>query len=123
MIDEFQDVNAVQEMIFTAVSDGGRNIFMVGDVKQSIYRFRLADPGIFMHKYRTFADFRKAKDGEGRKVILSKNFRSRNEVLACVNYVFSSIMSLRFGRWTKLRRISVPAPCIRKTLRQASSWI
>ena len=56
MIDEYQDVNAVQEMIFNAISQEGSNIFMVGDVKQSIYRFRLADPAIFLEKYKTFKE-------------------------------------------------------------------
>jgi len=56
MVDEYQDVNAVQELIFSAVSQDGKNIFMVGDVKQSIYRFRLADPSIFLDKYRYFDD-------------------------------------------------------------------
>ncbi|MFR6184369.1 MAG: UvrD-helicase domain-containing protein [Lawsonibacter sp.] len=54
MVDEYQDTNQVQNAIFTAVSDGGRKLFMVGDVKQSIYRFRLADPTIFLDKYRAF---------------------------------------------------------------------
>ena len=55
-MDEYQDTNQVQNAIFTAVSDGGRKLFMVGDVKQSIYRFRLADPTIFLDKYRRFHD-------------------------------------------------------------------
>jgi ATP-dependent helicase/nuclease subunit A len=81
MIDEYQDVNEVQEMIFRAVSRDGKNIFMVGDVKQSIYRFRLADPGIFLKKYADFADAEAAADGEPRRVILPENFRSRPGVL------------------------------------------
>ena len=56
MVDEYQDVNVIQEMIFNAISGDGKNIFMVGDVKQSIYRFRLADPSIFLKKYRSYAD-------------------------------------------------------------------
>jgi len=97
MIDEYQDVNAVQELIFRAVSREGRNLFMVGDVKQSIYRFRLADPGIFLRKYRQYAPASGAGEGEPRKVLLQKNFRSRPAVLEAVNYVFSSIMSEDFG--------------------------
>lgn len=54
MVDEYQDTNQVQNTIFQALSQEGRNLFMVGDVKQSIYRFRLADPTIFLEKYRTF---------------------------------------------------------------------
>ena len=56
MVDEYQDTNQVQNAIFSAVSDGGRKLFQVGDVKQSIYRFRLADPTIFLKKYRSFPD-------------------------------------------------------------------
>ena len=55
MVDEYQDTNAVQNVIFDALTDGGKTLFQVGDVKQSIYRFRLADPGIFLHKFDTFA--------------------------------------------------------------------
>lgn len=57
MVDEYQDVSEVQDLIFRAVSRGGNNLFFVGDVKQSIYRFRLADPTIFLEKYARFADF------------------------------------------------------------------
>ena len=56
MVDEYQDTNEVQNCIFRAASDDGQRLFAVGDVKQSIYRFRLAEPGIFLEKYRTFAD-------------------------------------------------------------------
>lgn len=95
MVDEYQDVNAVQELLFKAVSRNGKNIFMVGDVKQSIYRFRLADPSIFMEKYDKFK--LDPKDGDGRKILLTKNFRSKKAVLDCVNFVFSNIMSTEFG--------------------------
>ena len=70
---------------------------MVGDVKQSIYRFRLADPGIFLEKYRTFRPYEEAAPGEPRRMILSKNFRSRPQVLEGVNYLFRSVMSAGFG--------------------------
>lgn len=93
MVDEYQDSNAVQDAIFTAVSDGGRNLFMVGDVKQSIYRFRLADPGIFLEKYRAYADAAGAADGQDRRVVLSRNFRSRPEILSAVNDIFRLTMS------------------------------
>lgn len=93
MVDEYQDVNAVQDLIFTAVSKNGRNLFTVGDVKQSIYRFRLADPGIFIGKYLRFgAD---AQDGE--RILLQENFRSRASVLDAANHVFSNIMSRTLG--------------------------
>lgn len=97
MVDEYQDVNAVQEMIFNSVSKDGKNLFMVGDVKQSIYRFRLADPGIFLKKYASFKDYGEAGEGESRKIILSKNFRSRPEILDAANYVFKNIMSTSLG--------------------------
>ncbi len=97
MVDEYQDVNAVQELIFNAVSQDGKNIFMVGDVKQSIYRFRLADPQIFLEKYRAFADYTEAKDGEGRTVTLSKNFRSRAGILEAANFIFKNVMSEELG--------------------------
>ncbi len=97
MIDEYQDVNEIQELIFSAVSKDGKNIFMVGDVKQSIYRFRLADPRIFLRKYRSFKDAEEADEGEPRKIILSKNFRSRPQILDAVNFIFKNVMSREFG--------------------------
>ena len=97
MVDEYQDTNQVQNAIFTALSREGRNLFLVGDVKQSIYRFRLADPTIFLEKYRTFRPAGQAGEGEPRKLLLSRNFRSRAEILDAVNDVFSAVMSRRFG--------------------------
>ena len=97
LIDEYQDTNEVQNAIFTALSREGRNLFLVGDVKQSIYRFRLADPTIFLGKYRAFADYTRAAEGEERRLILSRNFRSRPEVLEGANFVFRSVMSADFG--------------------------
>ena len=97
MVDEYQDTNQVQNAIFSALSRGGRNLFLVGDVKQSIYRFRLADPTIFLTKYRAFKPCAEAAEGEERRVVLSRNFRSRPEVLAGVNYLFYNIMSTEFG--------------------------
>ena len=101
MVDEYQDANAVQNAIFTALSDGGRRLFMVGDVKQSIYRFRLADPTIFLSKYRAYKPLE--EDGETwegeepRRVLLSRNFRSRPQVLEGCNYLFRAVMSEAFG--------------------------
>lgn len=97
MVDEYQDTNQVQNTIFSALSQGEQNLFFVGDVKQSIYRFRLADPTIFLDKYRRFAPYEEALDGESRKILLSQNFRSRPEVLDAVNYLFYNIMSERLG--------------------------
>ena len=97
MIDEYQDSNLVQEKLLTSVSgveDGMYNIFMVGDVKQSIYRFRLARPDLFMEKFRTYP----LTKGENRlRIDLHKNFRSRKEVLDSVNYLFYQIMGEDLG--------------------------
>ena len=97
MVDEYQDTNEVQNAIFTALSRDGTNLFLVGDVKQSIYRFRLADPTIFLKKYRTFLPYPEAQEGEERRVILSRNFRSRPEVLEGCNFLFRGLMSVPFG--------------------------
>ena len=96
MVDEYQDTNAVQNAIFGALSSG-ENLFMVGDVKQSIYRFRLAEPAIFLDKYRRFAPAEGAAPGQGRKILLSDNFRSRPEVLSGVNFVFRNVMTRAAG--------------------------
>ena len=97
MVDEYQDTNQVQNTIFRALSQEGRNLFMVGDVKQSIYRFRLADPTIFLEKYRTFLPYDQAKEGQERRITLSKNFRSRPQVLQAANDLFYNIMSRQLG--------------------------
>lgn len=96
MIDEYQDSNLVQEAILTSVSrmeKGQNNIFMVGDVKQSIYRFRLSRPELFMEKYDTYT----LEDSACQRVDLHKNFRSRPEVLDNANYLFEQIMQRGFG--------------------------
>ena len=97
MVDEYQDSNGVQDAIFSALTWKRQNCFMVGDVKQSIYQFRLADPGIFLEKYNTFAEAEDAAEGEGRRVMLSKNFRSGGAVLEGVNDVFRACMSTAVG--------------------------
>lgn len=97
MVDEYQDTNEVQNVLFRVLSRDGENQFFVGDVKQSIYRFRLADPGIFLQKYTEYVSCADAKEGEPRKTVLSSNFRSRPEVLAGANFVFRGIMSRKFG--------------------------
>ncbi|MGI6028035.1 MAG: helicase-exonuclease AddAB subunit AddA [Candidatus Heteroscillospira sp.] len=97
MVDEYQDVNAVQDMLFHAVSREGKNLFMVGDVKQSIYRFRLADPGIFLDKYARFSREEQDENAPGRKILLRENFRSRACVLNAANHVFKNIMSRELG--------------------------
>ena len=95
-IDEYQDSNLVQESILNAISRGN-NIFMVGDVKQSIYRFRQARPDLFLDKYLRYRN--KNEDGkeEGLKIQLFKNFRSRKNVLDFTNLVFQDIMSIDLG--------------------------
>ena len=97
LVDEYQDVNAIQEMIFQAVSKNGQNIFMVGDVKQSIYRFRLADPSIFLQKYKSYTDVDTDDSGTGRRIFMSTNFRSKKGILDAVNFIFKNIMSESFG--------------------------
>ena len=100
MVDEYQDSNGVQDAIFSALTAKRQNCFMVGDVKQSIYQFRLADPGIFLEKYNTYANAEDAVDPEGRRVMLSRNFRSGGAVLAGVNDVFRTCMSPHVGGLT-----------------------
>lgn len=95
MVDEYQDVSRVQDAIFRAISREGKNLFMVGDVKQSIYRFRLADPEIFTEKYLSYSN--DAEPGRPRRVLLRENFRSRREILEGANAVFSLCMSRRLG--------------------------
>lgn len=97
MVDEYQDSNAVQDRIFSALTEKRQNCFMVGDVKQSIYQFRLADPGIFLEKYHTYVPAEEAQDGQGRKIMLSSNFRSAGPVIQAVNDVFSYCMSPEVG--------------------------
>ena len=97
MVDEYQDTNDVQNCIFSAISRQEQNLFTVGDVKQSIYRFRLADPTIFLRKYNAYAPAAQAEDGQPRKVLLSQNFRSRASVLDACNAIFRSIMSAEMG--------------------------
>lgn len=96
LIDEYQDSNLVQEKLLTAVSrmeEEQNNIFMVGDVKQSIYRFRLARPDLFMEKYHSYSQ----ESGDKVRIDLHKNFRSREEVLAGINFIFYQIMGESLG--------------------------
>ena len=96
MIDEYQDSNYVQEMILMSISGakGRNNVFMVGDVKQSIYKFRMARPELFLEKYNRFE---RVGEGSDRKIILSKNFRSRKTILDVTNLVFEKIMTKALG--------------------------
>ena len=97
LVDEFQDTNEIQDRIFRAITPKTGNVFFVGDVKQSIYKFRLANPVIFVDKYKSAQEFDKAQDAKNRRIDLNKNFRSRAEVLGCTNFVFSRMMSEEFG--------------------------
>ncbi len=102
LVDEYQDINGVQEAILGLVSRqwgaGQPNLFMVGDVKQSIYRFRLADPGIFLGKYREYVrDPEEAATAGGRLIDLLANFRSAGPVIGAVNAVFRRILTARVG--------------------------
>lgn len=96
MIDEYQDSNMIQETILTSISkitEGTYNVFMVGDVKQSIYRFRLSRPELFMEKFDSYS----IEDGEKQRIDLHKNFRSRWEVLEAANFIFRQIMTKKLG--------------------------
>ncbi len=95
-IDEYQDSNLVQEYILNAVSKGN-NIFMVGDVKQSIYKFRQARPELFLEKYENYKTIENKKENEDLKIKLFKNFRSRDKVLKFTNEIFQNIMSSLLG--------------------------
>ena len=92
-IDEYQDSNLVQEYILTSISNG-KNIFMVGDVKQSIYKFRQARPELFLDKYEKYSV---DTNEYGTKIQLFKNFRSRKSILDITNLIFSNIMSKDLG--------------------------
>ena len=97
LVDEYQDSNNVQEAIINLVSrknTDNPNVFMVGDVKQSIYRFRQAKPELFLEKYNTYS---RNDEGKNKVIQLYKNFRSREEVINAVNYIFKEVMSLNVG--------------------------
>lgn len=96
LVDEYQDSNLVQETIINSISKekyGQPNIFMVGDVKQSIYKFRLARPELFMSKYKAYS----LEDGIKQRIDLHKNFRSRRVVLESINFIFEQIMREKLG--------------------------
>ncbi len=95
-IDEYQDSNLVQEYILTSVSKKN-NIFMVGDVKQSIYKFRQAMPELFLNKYNNYSKKDDLKNGDSLKIQLFKNFRSKKNVLDFTNSIFQNIMSSTLG--------------------------
>ena len=97
MIDEFQDINEVQNALFKAVSRNENNIFMVGDVKQSIYGFRRAMPDIFISSKNSMEKYSREADNYPSYIVLDRNFRSRRNVTESVNFVFSQLMSTDAG--------------------------
>lgn len=93
-IDEYQDSNLTQELLLTSISKNNENRFMVGDLKQSIYKFRQAKPEIFLEKYNSYStDLNQIS----KKILLHKNFRSRKEVLDATNFIFEHIMRSEVG--------------------------
>lgn len=104
MVDEYQDTNEAQELIFKILSENKKNLFMVGDIKQSIYGFRQAKPEIFMNKKEKYELYdekvkdKKLKDEKSPcKIILGKNFRSRRGIIEAVNFMFEKLMSKKIG--------------------------
>ncbi len=96
LVDEYQDTNEAQDLLFRKLSNG-RNLFTVGDMKQSIYRFRLAMPNIFNEKRKAYPLYDENADDDSSKIILDKNFRSRKGICEYVNFVFSHVMTERVG--------------------------
>ncbi len=97
LVDEFQDVNDLQDMLFSVLSNNEERLFVVGDVKQSIYGFRGSNPQNFLDKKSRYIAVENAKDTDAKKIILSNNFRSRGGVCDTVNYFFHLLMSGQCG--------------------------
>lgn len=97
MIDEYQDSNAMQDLIFRMLSKNSENLFTVGDIKQSIYRFRQSDPTIFADALKSAREYDDAGETEPAVIRLNKNFRSSNDVVDFVNFMFSLVMSEKTG--------------------------
>ena len=96
LVDEYQDTNEAQDLLFELLSNG-KNRFMVGDVKQSIYRFRLAMPFLFNQKKEAYPLYNKNDNSDSSKIILDKNFRSRQGICDLTNFLFSAFMSAKTG--------------------------
>lgn len=97
MVDEYQDTNNLQDYFFNAISENGKKLFAVGDMKQSIYRFRGANPENFKSKQQSFYEYDEADDNAPRKIFLSSNFRSRIEICDFINYFFENRMTDKVG--------------------------
>ena len=98
LVDEFQDVNDLQNMLFYALSEREKKLFAVGDVKQSIYDFRGANPNNFLEKKNRYLPVETACENQGKKIILANNFRSRAEVCDYINFLFKNIMTEHTGK-------------------------
>lgn len=98
LVDEYQDVNDLQDTLFYILSDRERKLFAVGDVKQSIYGFRGANPNNFLNKKNRYIPVSEAKDENSKKIILANNFRSRKEVCEYINFFFENIMTKENGQ-------------------------
>ncbi len=111
MVDEYQDTNEAQDMIFRALSNDEQNLFVVGDVKQSIYGFRQAMPEIFLRRKQRYELFDEQKVNYPAKIILDRNFRSRAGILDATNFVFSQLMSTAMGEveYDKEERLTLGA--------------
>lgn len=92
LVDEYQDVNNLQDMLFYVLSNKGQKLFVVGDIKQSIYRFRGANPNNFLEKKSKYTDYINATDEDYKKIILSNNFRSRKDICSYINFFFTQLM-------------------------------
>lgn len=112
MVDEYQDTNEAQDMIFRAVSRQEKNLFMVGDVKQSIYRFRQAMPEIFLRRKEAYPAYDSKSNQYPARVILDKNFRSRTGVTDAVNFVFHQLMSRQMGEMEYTREEELVAGAV-----------
>ncbi len=97
MVDEYQDINEVQNTIFKLITKNEKNLFMVGDVKQSIYKFRQSRPEIFLDKKSRYQLYDESKDFYPAKIILGKNFRSTQKIIESINFIFKSLMSEKTG--------------------------
>ena len=98
LVDEFQDVNDLQDTLFYVLSNREKNLFVVGDIKQSIYGFRGSNPDNFLNKKNRYVSIDSAKESDSKKIILSDNFRSRKGVCDAVNFIFSQLLAGQCGQ-------------------------